>query len=134
MKIKLFPFLGFDHITATVSGDTITINGESVDLSPLPDGFRIMGSEIDNKFFVPTEYVERINGELHFTLFLHVDENTDEQWRNPPEPNVLTVVQGVVPFPETSPPAVEVPEFVPPDLPVYEEPPIIAVDGEIEND
>lgn len=134
MKIKLFPFLGFDHITATVSGDVITINGEPVDLSPLSDGFRIMGSAIGNKFFVPTEYVERIKGELHITLFLHVDTDTDEQWRNPTEPNVLSVTEGIVPFPDITPPVVEVPEFTPPDLPVYEEPPFVQTESEVEDD
>lgn len=134
MKIKLFPFLGYDDITATVSGDVITINGEPVDLSPLADGFRILGSAIGNKFFVPTEYVERINGELHVTLFLHVEADTDEQWRNPPEPNVLSVTEGIVPFPDTSPPVVKVPEFTPPDLPVYEEPPIVQIESEVVDD
>lgn len=116
MKIKLFPFLGFETMEASVSGDVITINGEAIDLGPLPDGFRLLGEATGNKFFVPTEYIQRIDGELHFTLFLHVEAETDEQWRNPPEPLILSVTKGKVPIPDTSPPAPEVPDITIPGV------------------
>lgn len=134
MKIKLFPFMGIDNIEATVKGDVITLNGEAVDLGPLPNGFRLLGADTGNKFFVPTEYIQRIDGELHFTLFLNVEAGTDEQWRDPVEPIILNVISGKVPFPDTKPPVGDVPEFTPPPLPDLEEPPIVDIPEDIEND
>lgn len=104
MKITLFPFLGFETYTASVKGDVITINGEAVDLSPLQEGYRILGKDINNKFFVPTSYVERKDGEISLTLYLNVHLDTDEKWRNPKTPTVLTVTKGKVPLPDTTPP------------------------------
>lgn len=114
MKITLFPFLGYEEYTAYVKGDVITINGEDIDLSPLPDGFRLLASETGNKFFVPTTYIERIGGEISFTLFLNVHAETDEKWRDPEFPNILVVKEGKVPLPDTSPPVEEV--FIPPNV------------------
>lgn len=126
MNIELFPFLNFGAYSASVEGDVVTVNGKSFDLSPLPDGYRILAAEVGCEYFVPTTYVERKNGVLHATMFLHVEAETVEQFRNPEIPIVLIVDSGAVPFPDTTPPAVETPEINPP--PAYEQKPIPEVD------
>ncbi|WP_143508412.1 hypothetical protein [Pseudomonas synxantha] len=115
MKITLFPSLESDECVASVEGDVVTLDGEVIDLSPLPDGFRLLAAELGNKFFVPTSYVERIDGELLITLFLRVEPATEEKWRSPPTPNVLVVESGVIPFPDTRAVEIEVPKLTPPE-------------------
>lgn len=116
MKIKLWPDLVDWPMEVSVVGDVITINGEDIDLSVIPEGFRLPGSAVGNKFFVEDEYVERLNGVLYLTLRLPVDWNSPEKYRNPPEPIILEVSAGQVNFPDTTPPAPPVVE-----LPVIEE-------------
>ena len=118
MKITLFPSLGVEPISASVKGDIITINGEVVDLSGIPEGYSLPGGAVGNKYFVIHVPVTRVNGELSFSLIMPVYEETDEKWRNPTEPNVLHVTSGVVPFPDTMPP---IPEASEPN-PLPEEP------------
>lgn len=112
MKIKLWPDLVNWPLEASVLGDVITINGEDIDLSGIPDGFRLPGSAVGNKFFVDTEFVERIGKTLHFTLRLPVDWDSPEEYRNPSEPIIIDARSGPVKFPDTSPiqpPPIELP-------------------------
>lgn len=114
MKIKLWPDLVNWPLQASVLGDVITINGEDIDLSGIPDGFRLPGSAVGNKFFVDTEFVERIGKTLHFTLRLPVQWDSPEEYRNPPEPIIIDARSGPVKFPDTSPlviPATELPDI-----------------------
>jgi hypothetical protein len=114
MKIKLFPFLSDWQLEASVNGDVFTIDGEDIDLSGIPDGHRLPGNAVGNRFFVESEYVERKGGTLYFTLRLPVDWNSPEEYRNPVEPIVIDAHSGPVKFPDTSPPAppvIELPEI-----------------------
>lgn len=111
MKIKLWPDLVDWPLDASVNGDILTINGEVLDLSQLPEGHRLPGSAVGNPFFVETEYVERKSGVLHLTLRLPVDWDSPEEYRNPPEPIMLDVAAGQVKFPDTTPPAPQVVEL-----------------------
>lgn len=110
MRIKLWADLVSWPLAASVNGDVITINGEAIDLSGIPGGYRLPGSAVGNKFFVETEYVERIQGELHFTLRLPVFWDSPEEYRNPAEPIILDARSGPVKFPDTSHPKVVDPE------------------------
>ncbi|WP_146043290.1 MULTISPECIES: hypothetical protein [unclassified Pseudomonas] len=101
MKIKLWADLVDWPLTASVSGDVITINGESIDLSGIPDGYRLPGAAVGNRFFVESEFVSRIDGVLSFTLRLPVTSDSPEEYRNPAEPIVLDVRAGPVRFPDT---------------------------------
>lgn len=114
MKIKLWPDLVSWPLVASVNGDYITINGEKIDLSGIPEGFRLPGSAVGNRFFVETEFVERIDGVLNLTLRLPVHWDSPEEWRNPTAPLIIDAVKGGVPFPDTSPP-------VPEPMPMSEE-------------
>ena len=103
MKIKLWADIVDWPVEAYVDGDVITINDEAIDLSGIPDGYRLPGSAVGNKFFVDTEYVERIDGTLHLTLRLPVSWDSPEEYRNPTQPIILEVRSGRVKFPDTSP-------------------------------
>lgn len=118
MKIKLFATLDDSSIEASVNGDVITINGEKIDLSGIPQGFRLPGSAVGNKFFVDSEFIERVNGELCFTLILPVKWETPDEYRNPTTPLVISIKKGVVPFPDTTPPEPKAPEITEGELEV----------------
>jgi len=114
MKIKLFPFLTDWSLEASVNGDVFTINGESIDLSGIPDGFRLPGSAVGNKFFLggSGDYVERIGKTLHFTLRFPVQWDSPPEVMNPIEPIVIDARSGPVKFPDTRPPKVPTPEVI----------------------
>lgn len=103
MKIKLWAALMDDTLEASVQGDVITINGEVIDLSVIPVGYKLPGSAVKNKFFFEGDYIQRINGVLNFTLRLPVGMDSPEEYRNPVTPIILDVVSGNVPFPDTTP-------------------------------
>lgn len=103
MKIKLWADLVEGPLDASVSGDVITINGEAIDLSGIPEGYRLPGSAVGNKFFVETDFVERIGKTLYLTLRLPVSWDSPEEYRNPNEPLVIDARSGQVKFPDTSP-------------------------------
>lgn len=105
MKIKLFPFLTDETLEASVSGDVITINGEDIDLSGIPDGFRLPSYAVGNKFFVEgsEEFVERRGKTLYFTLKLPVSTHSPKEVLSPPEPIVIDARSGPVKFPSTAP-------------------------------
>lgn len=103
MKIKLWAALMDDTLEASVQGDVITINGEVIDLSVIPVGYKLPGSAVKNKFFFEGDYIQRINGVLNFTLRLPVRMDSPEEYRNPVTPIILDVVSGNVPFPDTTP-------------------------------
>jgi hypothetical protein len=108
MRITLWPDLVDWPIKASVSGDVIKINGENVDLSGIPEGYRLPGAAVGNKWFVESDYVERVDGELRVTIRLPVQWDSPEELRNPATPLVLSVFNGQVSFPDTSPPAIEI--------------------------
>lgn len=114
MKIKLWACLMDEPLVASVSGDIIHINGEAIDLSGIPEGFRLPGSAVGNRFFVEADYVERIGKTLNFTLRLPVAWDSPEEYRNPSEPIILDARSGPVKFPDTSPPKVLAAEVIEP--------------------
>lgn len=116
MKITLFPSLDMPPLFASVNGDILTINGEDIDLSGIPDGYRLPATAVKNKFFLEgsNDYVTRIGKTLYFSLRLPVYPDSPEEYRNPPEPIVIDARSGPVKFPDTSPlviPATELPDI-----------------------
>lgn len=104
MKIKLWPDLVNWSLSASVSGDALTINGEVFDFAQLKEGFRLPGSAIGSDYFIATEFVERTDGVINVTLRFPVYWNSPEEVRNPKIPIYLDVTSGVVSFPDASPP------------------------------
>ena len=68
MKITLKPQRRDDTLTVSKQGDTLTINGEALDFSQLPDGATLPKDAVGNPFIASD--VERIDGELHLSLLL----------------------------------------------------------------
>lgn len=68
MRISFSPMRRDDTLTVTKSGDVLTINGDAVDLSVIPDGASLPAGAVDNEFVVGT--IERIADDLHVTLLL----------------------------------------------------------------
>lgn len=68
MHIALSPVRLDETLTATRTGDVLTLNGVEFDFSPLPEGGILPAEAIDSDWVVGP--VSRINGELHLTLRL----------------------------------------------------------------
>lgn len=111
LKITLWPDLVDMPLEASVDGDVITINGEVLDFSGIPDGFRLPASAVENPFFLEgsSDYVERKGKTLYFSLRFPVQMDTPEAIRNPEAPIVIDARSGPVKFPDATPPIVEAP-------------------------
>lgn len=103
MIIKLWPDLVDWELSASVSGDVITINGQQFDFSPLGPGQRLPGSAIDSEYFIATEFVERKGKTLYVTLRFPVSPGSPEEFRNPDQHIVIDARKGPVKFPDASP-------------------------------
>lgn len=103
MKITLYQVLSLEKIEASVSGDTITINGESIDLSVIPDGYRLPATAVNNPWFVAGSYVDRVDGHFNITLRFPVEWDSPEEVRAPETPIILDVKSGAVKFPSVEP-------------------------------
>jgi len=68
MHITFSPVRLDETLTATRWGDVLTLNGESFDFGPLPEGATLPAEAIDREWIVGP--VTRIDGELHLTLRL----------------------------------------------------------------
>lgn len=68
MHITLSPVRMDETLSATRWGDVLTLNGESFDFGPLPEGATLPAEAIDREWIVGP--VTRIDGELHLTLRL----------------------------------------------------------------
>ena len=98
MKIKLSPVRMNAELSAEVQGDIIILNGESLDLSPLPDGGVLPAAAILNPWVLGD--VERIDGDIHLTLILPHGQNAPYETRFPAAYEVpMTVTDGLVPLP-----------------------------------
>lgn len=98
MKIKLSPVRMDEQLTASVSADTITLNGTNLNFGPLLDGETLPNEAINNKWI--SGDVHRINGEIHLTLVLPHGATAPQETRFPAAYDVpMTVSSGAVPLP-----------------------------------
>lgn len=81
MKINLSPQRRDDTLAVVKEKDTLTINGVTYDFSVIPDGATLPKEAIDCEWIVSD--VERINGELEFTLLLPHGAEASEAARFP---------------------------------------------------
>jgi len=96
MKINLSPQRRDDQLTLEKAGDTLTINGTEYDFTNLPDGGTLPADAVDSEFVIGS--VDRVNGELEFTLLLPHSANASEAARFP-EP-ILDPADGEVELPK----------------------------------
>ncbi|MCX4037769.1 hypothetical protein OR604_16405 [Aeromonas caviae] len=107
MKIKLIPIGGPEQLTARVDGDILTVNGVSLDFSPLPEGGMLPNAAISSLWVFGD--VRRVDGEVYLTLVLPHSNDAPHETRFPAAYDVpMTVVDGLVPLPPyDAPPVVE---------------------------
>lgn len=77
MQITLSPVRRDAPLTLSRVGDTLTINGDVFDFTPLPDGATLPPEAIDSDWFVGP--VERVDGVLHLTLTLPHGVNAPQE-------------------------------------------------------
>lgn len=81
MQISFSPQRRDGALTLSKAGDVLTINGDVVDLSAIPDGADLPADAIDNEWIVGT--VGRIDGDLHVTLLLPLGADASQSARFP---------------------------------------------------
>lgn len=94
MKLEFSPVRSEAVLTASVSGDVLTVNGEAFDFSALPEGATLPRDAVLGDWLASD--VERRAGEVCLTLFLPHGSNP------PPEtafPAAVVVSGGPVPVP-----------------------------------
>lgn len=117
MKIKLSPVRMNAELSAEVQGDIIILNGESLDLSPLPDGGVLPAAAILNLWVLGD--VERIDGDIHLTLILPHGPNAPYETRFPSAySDPMTVVDGPLPLPPYDAPPADDTQLPEPELEV----------------
>ncbi|MFB0774316.1 hypothetical protein [Aeromonas salmonicida] len=98
MKIKLSAVRMDEQLTASVSGDTITVNGQVLDFSPLQEGDMLPAGAVDSPWLQGA--VSRISGDIHLTLVLPHGSNAPHETRFPAAFDTpMTMVDGEVPLP-----------------------------------
>jgi len=95
MHITLSPVRMDETLTASRSGDVLTLNGEAFDFGPLPEGATLPAEAIDSPWIVGP--VSRIDGALHLTLRLPHGPNASQAVAFP-EPVAVTQ-DGPIPLP-----------------------------------
>ncbi|SEJ31511.1 hypothetical protein SAMN04244572_03509 [Azotobacter beijerinckii] len=95
MRINFSPVRSDMALTATKSGDILTVNGAAFDFSQLPDGATLPAEAIGSPLFCGP--VERVGGELHVTLLLPHGPNPS-QAQAFPQPVIVTA-DGQIPLP-----------------------------------
>ena len=68
MIITLSPVRSDTALVASLAGDALTLNGETFDFAPLPEGATLRAEAISSDWIVGP--VKRIDGEIHLTLIL----------------------------------------------------------------
>lgn len=68
MIIHFSPAMSDGSITLSKNGDVLTVNGDALDFSDLPEGGEYPAEAIDNEFIVGE--VKRVNGKVHITVLL----------------------------------------------------------------
>jgi hypothetical protein len=102
MKITLSPVRLDETLVAFRIGDVLTINGEALDFTLLPDGATLPAEAIASDWI--TGPVSRINGELHLTLRLPHGPNPSPAVAFPAALHVTEDGPIVLPFdPEPAP-------------------------------
>lgn len=98
MHITLSPVRMDETIEVTRQGDALTINGETFDFAPLPEGATLPAEAIGSDHFIGP--VQRVDGVLHLTLRLPHGANPSQAVAFP-EPITVTA-EGAVQLPTDS--------------------------------
>ena len=81
MQISFSPQRRDGVLTLSKAGDVLTINGDVVDLSAIPEGADLAAAAIDNEWIVGT--VRRVDGDIHVMVLLPLGADASENARFP---------------------------------------------------
>lgn len=95
MILTLNPVRSDEPLTASVAGQTLTLNGIALDFSPLPAGATLPRAAIDNPW-VAGDVTRAMDGTLTVPLLLPHGPNAPEATRFP---DPITINSGDVPLP-----------------------------------
>ncbi|WP_042956545.1 hypothetical protein [Pseudomonas brassicacearum] len=99
MRINLSPQVRDDTLDVTKAGNTLTINGETIDLSPMTEGGTLPLGAISSSWFASD--VDMVDGEIILTLFLPNSVHSSHEQLFPVP--LLNVPDGPVAFPQSLP-------------------------------
>lgn len=99
MRINLTPQLTDKCLIVVKEGNTLILNGDRFDLSPMTEGSTLPGSAINSEWFAGD--VEMIDGEINVTLLLPNPANYSQDQAFP-QP-LLNVPDGLVSLPKPLP-------------------------------
>ena len=94
MRINFSPSRKDVRLTLYVEGDTVKVNGELFDFSPLPEGSTLPCTAIDSNWFVGDVY--RKDGDIHISVILPHGIDAPYETRFP---QPVTCERGEVPLP-----------------------------------
>lgn len=97
MIISFSPIRYDADLVISRSGDTLTINGDQLDFSDLPEGGEYPREAIDNEFVVGG--VERLDGVIHITVMLPYSNPDAPREVTFPDPITVTS-DGIIALPE----------------------------------
>lgn len=98
MKIKLIPSRREAQLVASVSGDSITLNGETFDFAALQNGDSLPSTAVSSEWIYGD--IWREGGEIHIGLILPHGPGAPQETRFPAAYSVpMTVDDGYVPLP-----------------------------------
>ena len=96
MRIELRPIRSDNTLSVIRSGDSLLINGEVFDFSPMTGGATLPASAINSQRFAGQ--VDRVDDKLELTIFLPLPINFSPEQAYP-EP-LLDVADGAVSLPQ----------------------------------
>ena len=107
MKITLHARAGLPgqpETTATVSGDTITVDGTPYDLSPVPEGGEATPQGDDHPFIGK---ITRVDGVIHCGVRVRYDDTAERNQPTDPAHWIVDVSSGPVEIPAIRKPVKE---------------------------
>ena len=99
MQIKLWPTRCDDVLEIEKHGETLLVNGEVFDFSPLTEGSTLPGAAITGKWFIGD--IEKINGDIKLAMFLPIPANFSPEQAFPAD--LVDVPDGPVQLPQPLP-------------------------------
>ncbi|WP_417511457.1 hypothetical protein [Methylophaga sp.] len=81
MIINLSPQVSSKELVLSVDGDVLTVNGQELDFSVIPDGATLPADAVDNEFIIGS--VERIGGVIRLTTVLPITYQASASARFP---------------------------------------------------
>ena len=94
MIINLSPQVSKKELVLSVNGEVLTVNGEEIDFSVIPEGATLPADAVDSEFLVNS--IDRIDGEIHLTVLFPVSADASVNARFP-EPIIQSTGQVELP-------------------------------------